>query len=109
MTPTATRTPATGSPPGQKLAERHGSASLRIGRGVFTGPHLMVEALRLAVAEHTDHVAAARVAAALEAARDDEYERWLPVLNRPSRPKYLDAAVPSHVRDRFEAERAGVA
>lgn len=109
MTPTVTRPPATERLPGQRPAERHGSASLRIGRGVFTGPRLMVEVLRLAVAEHTDHVAAARVAAALEAARDDEYERWLLVLNRPSLPKYLRAVVPDHVLTRFKIEGGGTA
>ena len=88
----------------------HDHVRLKVGTGVFVGPRDQAEKLHKAIGEHADRVAADRVAAALEAAREDEYERWLPVLERPSHPKYLDAGViPAHVRDRFDVERAGAA
>ena len=95
--------------PGLSSAE-HDLVRLKVGTGVFVGPRAQAEALHRAIGEHADQVAAGRVAAALEESREDEYERWLPVLQRPAHPKYLDAGViPQHVTDRFAEERNGAA
>jgi hypothetical protein len=81
---------------------------LPVGDGRFVGPRDQVEALGEQLAVHAEQVAAVRVAEALEEAREDEYERWLPVLQRSAYPKYLNAGViPQHVTDRFESERTG--
>lgn len=69
--------------------------------------------------EQGDRLLAARIADAVTAERaaadtrerellDAEYARLAPLLDRRTRPAYVEALIPQHVRERYETERSAV-